>query len=122
MNRNILNNILPDLRILNIFKYKWFSYFYFGHRTCRYLLWISHFILLVSNLPLLYKSWIFALSLSIQLLFYFVAFIKIITKSKNKIITLVFYYVVTVLAQWVGAYNILTGKAKPFWEKADSTR
>jgi len=122
MNRNILNNILPDLRILNIFKYKWFSYFYFGHRTCRYLLWISHFILLVSNLPLLYKSWIFALSLSIQLLFYFVAFIKIITKSKNKIITLVFYYVVTVLAQWVGVYNILTGKAKPFWEKADSTR
>ena len=33
MNRIILKNILPDIRILNVFKYGWFSYFYFGHRT-----------------------------------------------------------------------------------------
>ncbi|MGR5981032.1 hypothetical protein ACT7DJ_36445 [Bacillus cereus] len=29
MNRIILKHILPDVRILNIFKYKWFSYFLF---------------------------------------------------------------------------------------------
>jgi len=39
MNRRILKNILPNIRILNIFKYKWYSFFYLGHRTCRYLLW-----------------------------------------------------------------------------------
>src|SRR5699024_6103163 len=47
MNRGILTSILPDFRILNIFKYRWYSYFYFGHRTCRYLLWLSHLLILV---------------------------------------------------------------------------
>src|SRR5699024_6304714 len=49
MNRIILKYILPDLRILNVFKYKWYTYFYLGHRTCRYLLWISHLILFLSS-------------------------------------------------------------------------
>ncbi|EJC3746422.1 glycosyltransferase, partial [Enterococcus faecium] len=49
MNRIILKGILPDYRILNIFKYKWYSFFYFGHRTCRYTLWLNHLILLITN-------------------------------------------------------------------------
>lgn len=48
-NRVLLAQILPDIRILNIFKYKWFTYFYLGHRTCRYLLWIAHFVLFATN-------------------------------------------------------------------------
>lgn len=28
----------------------------------------------------------------------------------------------TVIAQWHGVYNIITGKAKPTWAKAESTR
>ena len=122
MNRLILSHILPDIRILNVFKYKWFSYFYFGHRTCRYLLWISHLMLLISNAFLITKSWFYLITFAGQILFYLLALVKFITKTKNKYLTLIFYYCVTVLAQWVGVYNILTGKAKPFWEKAESTR
>ena len=122
MNRVILKHILPDVRILNIFKYKWFSYFYFGHRTCRYLLWISHLVLLVSNALLITNSWFYAMTCAGQVLFYFMAVARVFTKSNNKYLTLVYYYCVTILAQWVGVYNILTGKAKPFWEKAESTR
>ena len=35
---------------------------------------------------------------------------------------MVYYYCMTVFAQIVGVKNIITGKAKPFWEKAESTR
>lgn len=122
MNRVILKNILPDLRILNIFKYKWFSYFYFGHRTCRYLLWISHLLLFITNAFLISKSVFYVIVFLGQILFYLLALVKFVTKSNNKLLTLIYYYCVTVLAQWVGVFNILTGKAKPFWEKAESTR
>lgn len=57
-----------------------------------------------------------------QLLFYFMGLLRSITKSKNKYLTLIYYYMVTIIAQWVGVYKTLSGKAKPFWEKAESTR
>ncbi len=122
MNRVILKHILPDLRMINIFKYKWFSYFYFGHRTCRYLLWISHLIVFVSSAILVKDSWFYMIAFISQVFFYGLAIIKGVTKTNNKYLTLIYYYCVTVIAQWVGVYNILTGKAKPFWEKAESTR
>lgn len=122
MNRTILKSILPDIRILNVFKYKWFSYFYFGHRTCRYLLWISHLAVFISNAFLITESWFYAAIFAGQILFYLLAFLKVLTKTNNKLLTLIYYYCVTIAAQWVGVYNILTGKAKPFWEKAESTR
>jgi glycosyltransferase involved in cell wall biosynthesis len=122
MNRIILKHIMPDLRILNIFKYKWFSYFYFGHRTCRYLLWISHLLVFITNALLIQESWLYIMIFAGQVLFYLLALVRVITKTNNKYVTLVYYYCVTILAQWVGVYNILTGKAKPFWEKAESTR
>ena len=122
MNRGILRGILPSIKILNIFKYKWFSYFYFGHRTCRYLLWICHLIILISNGFLTLRSWFYGLIFLGQFIFYLLALIKKISKSNNKILTLIYYYTVTVAAQWVGVYRIITGKVKPFWEKAETTR
>lgn len=122
MNRIILKHILPDIRILNIFKYRWFSYFYFGHRTCRYLLWISHLVVLLTNAFIISESWFYMMTFIGQLFFYLLALIGAYTKTKNKYLTLIYYYCVTIIAQWVGVYNILTGKAKPFWEKAESTR
>lgn len=121
MNRSMLYRTLPDIRILNIFKYRWFTYFYLGHRTCRYLLWISHLIIMISNIALAFYSPIFLGILVLQILFYLLALIGKIFK-KNKIINLCYYYVITIMAQWVGVFNIMTGKAKPFWEKAESTR
>lgn len=122
MNRIILKHILPDIRIFNVFKYKWFSYFYFGHRTCRYLLWISHLIVFISSALLIHKSWFYSIAFIGQVVFYLLALIRAVTNSNNKYLTLVYYYTVTIIAQWVGVYRILTGEAKPFWEKAESTR
>lgn len=122
MNREILRSIFPDARLLNIFKYKWFSYFYFGHRTCRYLLWIGHFLAFICNLLLVNVNLFYSVTMCMQVLFYLIAIIKKQFNVKGKIFHIVYFYCMTVMAQWYGVFNIITGKAKPTWEKAESTR
>ena len=122
MNRVILRHIIPHISILNMFKYKWFTYFYFGHRTCRYLLWLAHALLLVSNFILAYNSHFYLAIFILQIVIYTLAVFKQYTNSNNRLLNIINYYVMTVLAQWFGVYNIITGKSKPFWEKAESTR
>ena len=122
MSRIILKHILPDVSILNIFRYRWFSYFYFGHRTCRYLLWVSHLIVFFTNVVLISQSWFYTVTFAAQVLFYLIALLRAVTKINNRVLNMIYYYCVTIAAQWVGVYNIITGKSKPFWEKAESTR
>lgn len=122
MNRVILSSILPSLKILNIFKYKWYTYFYLGHRTCRYVLWIMHILLLITSAVLITKNWIYLIAFIGQLLIYMIALLKHIFKINNKFANFIYYYCMTIIAQLMGVKNILTGQAKPFWEKAESTR
>ena len=123
MNRRILKGVMPDIRIFNVFAYHWFSYFYFGHRTCRYLLWLMHLLALTINIPLaIAGNWFWIFLLGLQILFYLIALLGWFTKSKNKIIKIISYYCMTVMAQWKGVINEVTGKSKPVWEKAESTR
>lgn len=122
MSRGILANILPDFRLLNVVKYRWYSYFYFGHRTCRYLLWLAHLIIFITNALLVTEHWIYLFLFAGQALFYILALATLITKAKNKYLILIYYYCVTLLAQWAGVFNMITGRSKPFWEKAESTR
>lgn len=122
MSRIVLHSILPDIRILNIFKYKWFSYFYFGHRSCRYMLWSSHILLLISNILLCGNNTFYVSTLIGQIIIYLLAILKGLTKIDNKLLNISYYYCATIIAQTIGVYNTITGKAKPFWEKAESTR
>lgn len=122
MNRVLVRHILPTLAILNVFKYRWFTYFYLGHRTARYLLWLSHGLLLLSSGILVFHSWIYLVAFLGQVLFYALAFVKKNTSSNHKLLTLIYYYTMTIVAQWVGVYHTLSGQSKPFWEKAESTR
>lgn len=123
MNRGILKGICPNIRVFNIFSYHWFSYFYFGHRTCRYLLWLMHLVVLLINVPLaVLGGLLWRVILGLQILFYLIALVGWITKSGNRWVKIVFYYCMTVAAQWKGVFNMITGKSKPVWEKAESTR
>lgn len=122
MNRGILSGILPSIKILNIFKYKWFTYFYLGHRTFRYLLWLMHIIAFISNATIFQYNLIYLIAFIGQIIIYLIAIFKHFLKIDNKIFNFIYYYCITIGAQVVGIKNILTGKAKPFWEKAESTR
>lgn len=123
MSRNILMRICPTLRVFNVFSYRWFSYFFFGHRFCRYLLWFMHPLALFVNVPLaIFCGWFWQIMLGVQIIFYLIAITGLITKSGNRWIRIASYYCMTVMAQWKGVLNKITGKSKPVWEKAESTR
>lgn len=123
MNRDLFDMLSWGFSVFNVFKYGWFSLFYFGHRTCRYLLWAAHLMLLISTIGLgiygYFLGWIISV---LQLSCFAFAAIAIKTKSKNALLHMIGYYGMTVFAQWHAVYNILSGKAKPVWEKAESTR
>ena len=121
MNRTILSNIKKGIKTLNIFRHGWFSYFYFGHRTTRYLLWLSHLIVFISNIVLAVMGGIFWKCLFFsQCIFYLLGFIG--KYSKNKLLHMSYYYCITILAQWNGVFNVITGRTKPTWESVESTR
>ncbi len=123
MNRDILTGICPNVCVFNFISYRWFSYFYFGHRTCRYLLWLVHLTALAVNIPMAVLGCLFwKVTLGLQALFYLIALLGLITRGSNRLVKIVFYYCMTVVAQWKGVVNIITGKSKPVWEKAESTR
>ena len=122
MNRGILGSLAESLPCLNIFKHGWFSFFYFGHRTCRRLLWFAHAAVFVLSWVLAWDSWFFCAVLWGQTLFYLLSYWAMRTHSKNKLFKMMAYYTMTIAAQWVGVYNCATGKSKPTWDKAESTR
>lgn len=122
MNRGILRNILPNIQILNVFKYKWYTYFYLGHRTSRYLLWLSQILLFSLSLLIGLENQYFLVIFVMQIIFYLIGFLDRKYQWPYKSTNLISYYCITIFAQIHGVYNILTGKVKPFWEKAESTR
>lgn len=122
MQRRILTNIFTNLKRLNIFKYGWFSFFHFNHKTLRFLQSFFHIVLFVTNIFLLNDGVFFKLTFLGQVLFYLLALLGYMTKSKSKILYFPLYYSMMMLAQVKGAINEASGKSKPTWEKAESTR
>lgn len=123
MNRNILQTLRDSFQTVNIFKLKWFSLFYFGHRTCRYLLWLGHLSAFIASIVMACKGSIFGMvAAGLQLIVIILTLSQLRRSFGNRYIRMLGYYGMTVLAQYVGVYRIVTGKAKPTWEKAESTR
>lgn len=126
MNRDILTMLKWGFKVMNPFKYGWFSFFYFGHRTCRYLIWLAHITLFISTLALSFFGGVIGIIAivvtALQALFFALAGIEMACKTNLKLLHIVGYYGMTVYAQIVGVWRIITGKAKPTWEQAQSTR
>lgn len=122
MNRNITKGLIKDIKYINFYRYGWFSYFYFGHRVCRRLLWFSHSFLLITNFLLFNQNIFYAIALFSQILFFSLSLIRKCFRINNRVLNMFYYYFVTIIAQFIGVYNNFSGKAKPIWDKADTTR
>ena len=122
MQRRILSNIFTNLRRLNIFKYGWFSFFHFNHKTLRFLLAFNHILIIVANLALLNEGIFYRIFFLLQVAFFSLAAIGKLTESKAKIFYFPRYYTMMLYAQIKGAINQATGKSKATWEKAETTR
>lgn len=125
MNRDLFDMLSWGFDLINPFKYGWVSFFYFGHRTCRYLIWLAHVIMLISTIGLsMYGSLAGCILTICQIVYFVISWITIKSKKQFKfsLFRIAFYYGMTVIAQMHGVLNIISGKAKPVWEKAESTR
>ena len=122
MQRRILTNLFTNLRRLNIFKYGYFSFFHFNHKTLRFLQAFNHIVLFVTNLALLNDGVFYRIFFLLQVLFFTLAAIGKLSESKSKIFYFPYYYTMMMVAQLKGAYNEATGKSKATWEKAETTR
>lgn len=122
MYRGLLGVFPNAIETANIFKHGWFSFFYFGHRTCRYLLWLAHTLVFITSSILAIHSRIFKFIFVFQSLFYLVALVESKVKTGRKIPRMVAYYSMTVLAQWIGAVRQIQGKSKATWDSVESTR
>lgn len=123
MARMLLHGIVPSFKVFNFVKYGWFSFFYFGHRTCRYSLGLAHIIFFISSLGLVYEGgFFFLLILLTQILLFVCAIFCLRVTYSLKLLNMLCYYLLTICAQIVGVYQIVTGKVRSFWEKAETTR
>lgn len=122
MARYILNVHFERLDKYNFIKYGWFSYFYFCHRHLRNSLFLLHIALFVSNLFIMNENIFFTIIGIGQILFYLSAISYKIFGLNNKLMYIPHYYSLTIYAQLVGAFRQITGKSRPFWERAESTR
>ena len=124
MNRTIITILHDGMKALNVFKYKWFSLFYFGHRICRYSLWIMHIVFFIASLALIFLGEVNVglVLVCLQLFGLAVGIWSIKHTIKNRWLRLGGYYVMTVIAQGVAAIKQLSGKSSSTWSKAESTR
>ncbi len=122
MNRVIIQSIMATKETSNLFKYGWYSFFYFGHRTSRYLLWFNHLLFLITSLILFKTSLFFEVMTYVQLIFYILAIIPIVLPIRQHKLCLPYYYMLTIWAQAVGIYRVLRKQSKPVWESAKTTR
>lgn len=120
MNRGGLNIFKRMYAVCNVFRFGWFSYFYFCHQFLRHILWLLHILLLLSNIGLaMYsKLWIFILICHLLIL----ATPIFVKKDSNRIFRFLSYYVMTVFSQLHAVYLQILGKSSCTWEKAESTR
>ncbi|MBM7712760.1 glycosyltransferase [Enterococcus xiangfangensis] len=122
MSRKIIMINFVDLKKYNVFKNGLFTLFYFSHRTLRNNLYLMHLLVFISNLFLAVNDSnpLYKIVFIMQIIIYLIAFIG--RKSVNKYVRFISYYAMTISAQLIGAYREISGKSKPFWGKAESTR
>jgi len=113
-----------DIQKFNVFKYGWFSYFYFGHKYVKYLLYILHPMLYITNLLIINEGTFFLLSFTAQSLFYVFSLFGYLLRKKRKIMLFYYpyHYSLTIAAQIYSIVNTLKGQSKATWEKSETTR
>ena len=119
MNRIILSTLKDSLKTVNIFKLKWFSIFYFGHRACRYLLWLAHLLAFITSVVMAWLGSKFgAVSTVLQLIWVVITILQMHSSVKNRLIRMIGYYGMTVLAQYVGSphsgYSSAANSSNPY--------
>lgn len=94
----------------------------FSHRTIRYMLPLLHIILLLSSAFLFGKGTFFSVVFASQIFLLLLASVPLFLKPKTKSLMLPYYYLLFLASMVLGFFDSITGKIKPYWEIAGTTR
>ena len=114
-----LTVFFKHLEFLNVFKYGLFSYQFFCHKLLR---WLVPFFLvgaLVSNILLAQSSWLYALLLAGQVLFYGIALYGWFTRSLSGVLKIPMFFLVVNAAIAVAWWQYVTGKRVVLWTPSE---
>lgn len=110
-----LNAIRHNIAFLNPFKFGFFSFFLMSHKVIRFLVPIFLIGTFVSNLFLLKISSFYIMTFFGQIMFYILGLIGILGFYDGRIANVAKFFLLTLLAQFVGSIRLLFGVSDTIW-------
>lgn len=113
-----LTGFITMKTLLNPFKFGLISIQMISHKFLR---WVGSFLLiflLISNFFLINISFLYWLSFHIQIAFYGLALLNIVTKRKikNKFLTIPYYFIMINLSAFIGVIKFVMGNRNIMWK------
>jgi cellulose synthase/poly-beta-1,6-N-acetylglucosamine synthase-like glycosyltransferase len=114
-----LRSVMLRKKMLNPFRYGFYSLTLFSHKISRRLVPVFLVLLFISNLFLFNEHIFYLVALLLQAGFYAWAAVSFLLRNKTigqqKIFYLPFFFCLANLAALVALYNLITGKRVTFW-------
>jgi len=116
-----LQAIYRMAHMLNIFRYKMPAFQFLSHRVLRWTLTpLALPAIFIFNVALAIQEnhWFYQLSLITQIMIYSIALIKHYSGHKNKLMVIIYYFVIMNLSVYLGFIRLIKGKQSVVWEKS----
>lgn len=108
--------LMRNLSMFNVFKYGLFSWQLFSHKLCRWVVPFWLMLAFASNLLLIKNSMIYLSLFVVQAALYLSSVTGILTKSKNKVLMIPFFFFMVNLSILIAWYKYLKGEQFVKWE------
>lgn len=93
-----------------------------SHRTIRYLLPFLHILLFIASSVLFSYNLFFKTILLLHIIYMALVAFSFAIKHRFKPFYFLYYYLLFLATMLIGFYQFLTGKIKPYWDSAETTR
>ncbi len=110
-----LKAIRRNLEFLNPLRYGYFTYFLFSHKMMRFLVPFFLIATFGINLVLLRTSYLYGLSIGLQLAAYAIALSSILGFKTGRVGLIAKFFMVTMLAQLMAWFRTIAGTSDTMW-------
>ena len=107
--------IRRNIGLLNVFKYRSFSFFFLSHKVIRLLTPIFLLSSFVLNIFILHLSFFYVITLVGQILFWLTGLLALVGIGKGRLVSICKYFLITFAAQFVGCLRMVIGIEDILW-------
>lgn len=106
--------------LLNPLKFKIFAWQLFSHKVLRYFVWAFMLLAFIMNLFLFNYGWIYALMMYLQIIFYILVILGVISEKRDfrikKVTYVPYYFFLVNLASAIAFLKFLKGENTVIWQ------